>query len=48
MTRNISADEMQAIVQRYVAWRQGPGERQLVTGHKLHDKQGRVMGAAVR
>jgi hypothetical protein len=41
---NMSAAEMQAIVQRYVAWRakvQKNGGS--IMGHKLHDKQGRVL-----
>lgn len=41
---NMSPDEMQAIVQRYVAWRariQKNGAS--IMGHKLHDKQGRVL-----
>ena len=41
---NMSPDEMQAIVQRYVAWRgtvQQNGSP--IMGHKLRDKQGRVL-----
>ena len=41
---NMSPAEMQAIVQRYVAWRakvQKNGSS--IMGHKLHDKQGRVL-----
>jgi hypothetical protein len=41
---NMSAAEMQAIVERYVAWRakvQKNGSS--IMGHKLHDKQGRVL-----
>jgi hypothetical protein len=44
---NLSADDMQAIVQRYVAWRakiQKDGRS--VTGHKLTDGEGRVMRGA--
>ena len=44
---NMSPDEMQAIVQRYVAWRarvQKNGSS--IMGHKLHDKQGRVLNGA--
>ena len=44
---NMSAAEMQAIVQRYVAWRakvQANGRS--VTGHKLRDGEGRVMQGA--
>lgn len=49
---NMSADEMQAIVQRYVDWRAKvqQGGRS-INGHKLHDQQGRVLsrnGGAVR
>lgn len=41
---NLSPDEIQAIIQRYVAWRakvQANGRS--VVGHKLHDGEGRVM-----
>jgi hypothetical protein len=41
---NLSPDEMQAIVQRYVAWRakvQKNGSS--IMGHKLHDTHGRVL-----
>jgi hypothetical protein len=41
---NMSAAEMQAIVERYVAWRakvQKNGSS--IMGHKLHDQQGRVL-----
>jgi hypothetical protein len=41
---DISPDEIQAIIQRYVAWRdkiQQNGRK--VSGHKLTDGQGRVM-----
>ena len=44
---NMSPAEMQAIVQRYAAWRatvQKGGRT--ITGHKLHDKQGRVVAGA--
>ena len=41
---NMSPDQMQAIVQRYVAWRakvqQNGGS---IMGHKLRDNQGRVV-----
>lgn len=41
---NISPDEMQAIIQRYVAWRgKVQANGRFVEGHKLHDGQGRVM-----
>lgn len=44
---NMSPHQMQAIVQRYVAWRariQRNGRS--VTGHKLHDGTGRVITGA--
>ena len=43
---NMSPDEMQAVVQRYVAWRgkvQKNGSS--IMGHKLHDNQGRVLNS---
>ena len=41
---NMSPAEMQAIVQRYVAWRaQVQKNGSSIMGHKLHDKQGRVL-----
>jgi hypothetical protein len=41
---NMSPDEIQAIVQRYVAWRaEVQANGRSVTGHKLHDGEGRVM-----
>ena len=48
---NMSPAEMQAIVQRYVAWRakiekSGQQNGRAITGHKLHDKQGRVLNGA--
>ena len=44
---NMSPDEMQAIVQRYVAWRAKVQENgRSITGHKLHDQQGRVLNGA--
>jgi hypothetical protein len=48
---NMSPDEMQAIVQRYVAWRarvekNGQQHGHSITGHKLHDRQGRVLNGA--
>jgi hypothetical protein len=44
---NMSADEMQAIVQRYVAWRaKVQRDGRAVMGHKLHDGEGRVMQGA--
>lgn len=41
---NLSPEEMQAIVQRYVAWRakvQAGGRA--IMGHKLRDEEGRVL-----
>ena len=44
---NMSPDEIQAIVQRYVAWRAKVQENgRSITGHKLHDQQGRVLNGA--
>ena len=44
---NMSAAEMQAIVQRYVAWRGKVQQNgRSIMGHKLHDKQGRVVTGA--
>ena len=45
---NMSPAEMQAIVQRYVAWRariekNGQKNGSSIMGHKLHDQQGRVL-----
>jgi hypothetical protein len=41
---DMSAAEMQAIVQRYVAWRAKIQQNgRSITGHKLHDQQGRVL-----
>ena len=41
---NMSPDEMQAIVQRYVAWRAKVQQNgSSIMGHKLRDKQGRVL-----
>ena len=38
---------MQAIVQRYIAWRAKVQQNgSAITGHKLHDKQGRVLNRA--
>ncbi len=44
---DLSPDQIQAIIQRYVAWRQKvqAGGRK-VDGHKLTDGQGRVMRGA--
>ena len=41
---NMSPGEMQAIIQRYIDWRtrvEGGGRK--VSGHKLRDREGRVM-----
>ena len=44
---NMSPDQMQAIIQRYVAWRGRIQQNgRAVTGHKLHDGQGRVIQGA--
>ena len=44
---NMSPEQMQAIVQRYVAWRaKVQANGRAVTGHKLHDGHGRVMQGA--
>ena len=41
---DISPDQIQAIVQRYVAWRQKIQKNgRKVDGHKLTDREGRVM-----
>jgi hypothetical protein len=44
---DISPDQIQAIIQRYVAWRQKIQQNgRKVDGHKLTDGQGRVMRGA--
>jgi hypothetical protein len=44
---DISPDQIQAIIQRYVAWRQKiQANGRNVEGHKLTDRQGRVMRGA--
>lgn len=49
---NMGPEQMQAIVQRYVAWRaKVQKDGRSIMGHKLHDDQGRVVsgkGAAVK
>ena len=41
---SMSAAEMQAIVLRYIAWRAKIQQNgRSITGHKLHDQQGRVL-----
>ena len=50
--QGFSPDEMQAIIQRYLAWRaKVQADGRSVVGHKLTDGQGRVMrgsGAATK
>ena len=44
---NLSPDQMQAVIQRYIAWRaKVQKDGRSVMGHKLHDGQGRVMRGA--
>lgn len=43
---NLSPDQMQAIIQRYIAWRAKIQKDRGVSGHKLHDGEGRVMRGA--
>ena len=44
---DISPDQIQAIIQRYVAWRQKVQQNgRKVDGHKLTDREGRVMRGA--
>ena len=44
---DISPDQIQAIIQRYVAWRQKiQADGRKVEGHKLTDGEGRVMRGA--
>jgi len=44
---NMSTDQIQAIIQRYVAWRGKVQQNgRSVMGHKLHDGQRRVMRGA--
>jgi hypothetical protein len=44
---DISPDEIQAIIRRYVAWRQKLQQNgRTVVGHKLSDGEGRVMRGA--
>ena len=43
----LSPDQMQAVIQRYIAWRATiQKDGRAVSGHKLHDGQGRVMRGA--
>jgi len=43
---NLSPDQMQAVIQRYIAWRARVQQGRSVMGHKLHDGEGRVMRGA--
>ena len=43
---NLSPDQMQAVIQRYIAWRAKVQQGRSVMGHKLHDGEGRVMRGA--
>jgi hypothetical protein len=44
---NMSPEQMQAIIQRYVAWRGKVQQNaRAVSGHKLRDGEGRVMRGA--
>ena len=44
---NLSPDQMQAVIQRYIAWRAKiQKDGRAVSGHKLHDGEGRVMRGA--
>lgn len=43
----LSPDQMQAIIERYVAWRaKVQANGRAMSGHKLHDGQGRVVRGA--
>jgi len=43
----MSPDQMQAITQRYIAWRNKVQQNgRSIMGHKLHDKHGRVVSGA--
>lgn len=39
----MSPDQIQAMIQKYVAWRNKVGNGRKVSGHKLRNAQGRVM-----
>jgi len=44
---NLSPDQMQAVIQRYIAWRARiQKDGRAMSGHKLHDGEGRVMRGA--
>lgn len=40
---DLSPDEIQAMIQKYVEWRKKVGNGRNVSGHKLRDAEGRVM-----
>lgn len=40
---NMAPEQMQAIIQRYVAWRARVQHGRTITGHKLRDNEGRVV-----
>jgi hypothetical protein len=42
----LSPDQMQAVIQRYIAWRTKVSANRAVSGHKLRDGQGRVISGA--
>lgn len=44
---DISPDEIQAIIQRYVAWKERVQARRQMDGHKLTDGEGRVLRGPV-
>jgi hypothetical protein len=50
--RDLSPDEMQKVIQRYIAWRQRVQDSgRQISGHKLADGEGRVLrgnGSAAR
>jgi hypothetical protein len=48
MPPDMSAEEIQQVIQRYVAWRQRvQQDGRQVSGHKLVDREGRVMRGKV-
>lgn len=44
---DLSPDQIQAIIQRYVDWKQRVQARHQMDGHKLTDGEGRVLRGAV-
>lgn len=40
---DLSPEQMQAVIERYIAWRARVQNSRQVMGHKLHDGEGRVM-----